>query len=172
MPTDAAVEQEIGVGCASPRLPAPDEVAVSAVHGTVVLRETVGSFSQRRAAVDDARRVAGVYPTHDELGVRLLNDERRSDAEIRGIALQILHWDTEVPDEFVEVKVQDGWLTLSGTVTYQSRTTVPITTWRRSKGSWESPMRSTSSPPDRQWTTQERNTSCPRTHRVPSMSLP
>jgi osmotically-inducible protein OsmY len=23
------------------------------------------------------------------------------------------------PDEFVEVKVQDGWLTLSGTVTYQ-----------------------------------------------------
>jgi osmotically-inducible protein OsmY len=43
----------------------------------------------------------------------------RSDAEIRGIALQILHWDTEVPDEFVEVKVQDSWLTLSGTVTYQ-----------------------------------------------------
>ena len=120
MPTDAAVEQEIrGWLSRDPRLPAPDEVAVSAVGGTVVLRETVGSFSQRRAAVDDARRVAGVYDLDDQLRVRLLNDERRSDAEIRGIALQILHWDTEVPDEFVEVKVQDGWLTLSGTVTYQ-----------------------------------------------------
>jgi osmotically-inducible protein OsmY len=26
---------------------------------------------------------------------------------------------TEVPDDLVDVKVQDGWLTLSGDVTYQ-----------------------------------------------------
>jgi osmotically-inducible protein OsmY len=56
MPTDAVVEDEIRASLSrDPRLPVPDEVAVSASEGTVVLRGTVGSLSQRRAAVSDAR---------------------------------------------------------------------------------------------------------------------
>ena len=120
MPTDATVEDEIrGLLSRDPRLLAPEEVAVSAVDGTVVLRGTVGSFSQRRAAVSDARKVPGVYDLDDQLEVRLLNDARRSDADMRGIALQILHWDAEVPDNLLDVQVDEGWLTLSGTVNYQ-----------------------------------------------------
>jgi osmotically-inducible protein OsmY len=120
MPTDAAVEDQIrGLLSRDPRLPAPDEVAVSATDGAVVLRGTVGSFSQRRAAVGDARKVPGVYDLDDQLQVRLLKDAHRSDAEIRGIALQILHWDTEVPDDQLDVQVDEGWLTLTGTVNYQ-----------------------------------------------------
>ena len=49
----------------------------------------------------------------------MLDDARRGDAEIRGIALQILHWDTQVPDDMVDVGVDEGWLTLTGTVNYQ-----------------------------------------------------
>jgi len=120
MPTDAVVEQEIrGLLSQDPRLPAPDEVAISATDGAVVLRGTVGSFSQRRAAVSDARKVPGVYDLDDQLQVRLLDDGRRDDAEIRGIALQILHWDTQVPDDMIDVSVDEGWLTLTGTVNYQ-----------------------------------------------------
>jgi osmotically-inducible protein OsmY len=120
MPADAVIEDEIrGLLSQDPRLPAPDEVAVAATDGAVVLRGTVGSFSQRRAAVSDARKVAGVYDLDDQLQVRLLDDARRGDTEIRGIALQILHWDTEVPDDLLDVKVDEGWLTLSGTVNYQ-----------------------------------------------------
>jgi osmotically-inducible protein OsmY len=120
MPADAVIEDEIrGMLARDPRLPLPAEVAVSATNGTVVLRGTVGSFSQRRAAVSDARRVPGVYALDDQLQVRLLNDSRRDDAELRGIALQILHWDTQVPDELIDVSVDEGWLTLSGTVNYQ-----------------------------------------------------
>ena len=40
-------------------------------------------------------------------------------AEIRGIALQILMWDLEVPAESVDVKVDEGWITLTGNVSYQ-----------------------------------------------------
>jgi osmotically-inducible protein OsmY len=65
------------------------------------------------------RSVAGVEDLDDQLQVRILDDERRADADVRGIALQILHWDTEVPDELVDVKVSDGWLTLTGEVNYQ-----------------------------------------------------
>jgi len=120
MPTDAVVEDEIrGLLSQDPRLPAPDEVAVSATDGAVVLRGTVGSFSQRRAAVSDARKVPGVYDLDDQLQVRLLDDARRGDAEIRGVALQSLHWDTQVPDDMVDVSVDEGWLTLTGIVNYQ-----------------------------------------------------
>ena len=102
-----------------PRIPDPAEIAVSAREGTVTLRGTVGSFGQRRAAVSDTREVDGVYDVLDEIDVRLLNDARREDADIRGIALQFLMWDVEVPSELIDVKVHDGWVTLKGDVSYQ-----------------------------------------------------
>jgi len=85
----------------------------------VILRGTVGSFGQRRAAVSDARKIAGVYDVYDELNVRLLNDSRRDDAEIRGVALQMLMWDAEIPSDLLDVHVEDGWVTLKGDVYLQ-----------------------------------------------------
>jgi osmotically-inducible protein OsmY len=102
-----------------PRLPDPEQVAVSADGDTVTLRGTVGSFSQRRAAADDAYDVDGVDYVDDELKVRLLDESRREDAEIRGMALQILMWYADVPAELIDVKVDDGWVTLTGDVSYQ-----------------------------------------------------
>jgi len=102
-----------------PRLPDPEQVAVSAEAGEVTLRGTVGSFRQRRAAVDDARNVDGVDYVYDEVKVRLLDEYRREDADIRGMALQILMWDSEVPAELIDVKVDDGWVTLTGDVSFQ-----------------------------------------------------
>jgi osmotically-inducible protein OsmY len=120
MAYNATVEDDIrGALERDARIPSPDEVAISAVDDEVLLRGTVGSFSQRRAAVADARKAGGVEYVDDQLQVRILDDERRADADIRGIALQILHWDTEVPEELVDVKVSDGWLTLTGEVNHQ-----------------------------------------------------
>src|SRR6476619_3462019 len=88
--TNATIEDSVrDVLVLDPRLPDPEQVAVSSEAGTVILRGTVGSFSQRRAAADDAREVEGVYDVDDELDVRLLDKSRRADADIRGIALQI-----------------------------------------------------------------------------------
>jgi osmotically-inducible protein OsmY len=101
-----------------PRIPAPDEIAVSASDGRVTLRGTVGSFAQRRAAVDDTRNSPGVEEVHDELEVRLLDEYRRDDAEIRGAALQALIWDVEIPSELLDVEVRRGWVTLTGRVGY------------------------------------------------------
>ena len=120
MSTNATIEDEIRDSLVlDPRIPDPVEVAISADAGTATLRGTVGSFRQRRAAVEDSRKVDGVYDVDDELQVRLLNDSRRDDADIRGIALQILMWDVEVPADLIDVKVTDGWVTLKGEVSYQ-----------------------------------------------------
>jgi osmotically-inducible protein OsmY len=101
------------------RIPDPKDVAVSADNGMVVLRGSVESFGQRRAAAEDARTVEGVYDVDNQLKVDLLDADRREDDEIRGVALQGLIWDTEVPSDAVDVKVQDGWITLKGDVTFQ-----------------------------------------------------
>jgi osmotically-inducible protein OsmY len=102
-----------------PRLPYVEEIAVEAYGGAVTLRGTVGSFAQQRAAVADARRTRGVFDVYDELEVRLLNQDRRKDAEIRGAALQRLIWDPEIPGDYIDVGVKDGWVTLKGDVDFQ-----------------------------------------------------
>ena len=101
------------------RIPDPAEVAVSVDEDAVTLRGTVGSFSQRRAAVRDARKVDGVRYVYDDLLVRLMDGAQRSDAELRGTALQAIAWDTEAPAELIDVMVKDGWVTLRGTVSWQ-----------------------------------------------------
>ena len=102
-----------------PRLPYADEIAVEAYDGVVTLRGTVGSFAQQRAAIADARRSRGAFDVYDDLRVRVLNEDRRKDAEIRGHALERLIWDPQIPGEYLEVDVKDGWLTLKGEVSYQ-----------------------------------------------------
>ena len=97
-----------------PRLPFADEIAVEAYDGLVTLRGTVGSFAQERAALADARRQRGVYDVYDQLQVRLLNEDRRADAEIRGAALQRLVEDPMLDADYLDVHVKDGWVTLTG----------------------------------------------------------
>jgi hypothetical protein len=102
-----------------PRIPESLEIAVAADDGLVTLRGTVESFSQRRAAGQDAKKVDGVYDVDNELNVSLTGANRRDDDEIRGAALQGLIGDVDVPSDFVDVKVDDGWVTLKGNVSYQ-----------------------------------------------------
>jgi osmotically-inducible protein OsmY len=102
-----------------PRIPDSLEIAVADDDGIVTLRGTVESFSQRRAAAQDAKNVDGVYDLDNQLKVSLTGADRREDDEIRGAALQNLIWDVDVPSDFVDVKVNDGWVTLKGDVSYQ-----------------------------------------------------
>jgi osmotically-inducible protein OsmY len=102
-----------------PRVPYVNEIAVETYGGAVTLRGTVGSFAERRAAVADARRTRGVIDVYDDLRVRLLDRDRREDAEIRGAALQRLMWDPELVPDYLDVHVKDGWVTLKGDVDHQ-----------------------------------------------------
>ncbi|HVN61360.1 MAG TPA: BON domain-containing protein [Gaiellaceae bacterium] len=90
-----------------------EEIAVSADAGKVTLRGTVGSFRQKREATKAAERVFGVKSVDNELQVKLMNDSKREDAELRGDVLQALMLDSFVPAT-VDAKVDDGFVTLKG----------------------------------------------------------
>jgi osmotically-inducible protein OsmY len=92
-------------------------IAVSARGGEVTLRGTVGSFREKREAANAAGRVAGVREVDNRLQVRLLDDDRREDADLRGAVLQALMLDKAIP-RTIDVKVKDGVVTLSGATPY------------------------------------------------------
>jgi osmotically-inducible protein OsmY len=93
-------------------------IAVSADDGKVTMRGTVGSLREKREANKVAARVFGVVAVDDRLQVRILNGVKRADAELRGDVLQALMLDSLVP-ETVDAKVDDGFVTLTGTAHWQ-----------------------------------------------------
>jgi osmotically-inducible protein OsmY len=93
-------------------------IAVSADDGGITLRGTVGSLREKREAKKSTERVFGVTSVDNQLQVRLMNDDKRADADLRGDVLQALMLDSLVP-KTVDAKVQDGFVTLTGTANWQ-----------------------------------------------------
>ena len=93
-------------------------IAVSADGGKITLRGTVGSLREKREAQKAAQRVFGVSSVDNQLQVKLMNDDKRADAELRGDVLQALMLDSLVPAT-VDAKVDDGFVTLTGTAGWQ-----------------------------------------------------
>src|ERR1700757_4673344 len=93
-------------------------IAVSAHDGRISLRGTVGSLREKHEAKKAAERVVGVVSVDNELQVKRMSDERRADADLRGDVLQALMLDSLVPST-VDVKVEDGYVTLTGTADWQ-----------------------------------------------------
>jgi osmotically-inducible protein OsmY len=63
-------------------------IAASADGGKITLRGTVGSLREKREAQKAAQRVFGVISVDNQLQVRLMNDDKRADAELRGDVLR------------------------------------------------------------------------------------
>jgi osmotically-inducible protein OsmY len=93
-------------------------IAVSADDGKITMRGTVGSLREKREAKKSAERVFGVISVDNQLQVRLMNDAKRDDADLRGDVLQALMLDSVVP-KTVDAKVEDGFVTLTGTANWQ-----------------------------------------------------
>jgi osmotically-inducible protein OsmY len=74
----------------------------------------VESYVEKHAAETAAGRVKGVKAVAEEIEVRLPFDSQRDDGDIASAAINRLAWDTSVPRDSVQVKVEKGWVTLTG----------------------------------------------------------
>jgi osmotically-inducible protein OsmY len=91
-------------------------IGVTAENGTVTLSGHVQSYGQKHAAEMATGRVKGVRAVAEEIEVRLPFEVKRDDADIATAAVDRLAWDTGTPRDAVKVKVEKGWLTLTGEV--------------------------------------------------------
>ncbi len=94
-------------------------IGVAVEKGVVTLTGHVTSYAQKIAAEKAVQRVQGVRGVAEELQVRYPNDKKVADDEVAQRALAIIAWDATVPDDQVRVKVEKGWVTLSGEVGWQ-----------------------------------------------------
>lgn len=92
------------------------DVGVAAESGVVTLTGHLPSYPQKLAAERATWRVKGVKGIAQEIRVRFTNDKKHHDDEIAQRALKILAWNSSIPSEAIQVKVQDGLVTLSGHV--------------------------------------------------------
>jgi osmotically-inducible protein OsmY len=114
--SDHTLEKAVMQALAENRRVHPDEIAVQALDGTVILRGTVGSLVQQVEAARTARHVLGVQSVEDQLRVRPMGPDGRADADTRAAVLSALIDDDELHAADIDVEVEDGDVTLSGLV--------------------------------------------------------
>ena len=93
-----------------------DHIGVTAREGVITLFGHVDSYWQKLAAERAAGRVKGVRALAEEIEVRLPVHIERSDEDIASAALSRLAWDSAVAKDSVIVKVEKGFVTLTGEV--------------------------------------------------------
>jgi osmotically-inducible protein OsmY len=94
-------------------------IAVSVVDGgVVVLRGAVGSPRQKHKATQAAERVRGVRHVNNVLDVRILDERRRADADLRGEVLRALALDSSLPLT-IDADVSNGRVVLTGLAVWQ-----------------------------------------------------
>jgi osmotically-inducible protein OsmY len=94
-------------------------IAVAAKDGIVTLSGHVPTYAMKVAAARDAERISGAKAVVQHLQVRVPGPQTRSDAELAKAVVHALEWDIEVPHESIKASVEDGWVTLEGTVGWQ-----------------------------------------------------
>jgi len=94
-------------------------IGVEASEGVVTLSGRVGSYAEKFAAEDAAKRVAGVKAVAMDLEVKLPGSSLRTDSDIAKAAVAALAWNVTVPKDAVQVKVDDGFVSLSGEVDWE-----------------------------------------------------
>jgi osmotically-inducible protein OsmY len=91
-------------------------IGVTAHAGVITLTGHVGNYMHKVAAEKAASRVKGVKAVAEEIEVKLPYDIKRSDEDIAAAAVDRLAWNSTIPADAIMVKVQSGWVTLTGNV--------------------------------------------------------
>ncbi len=93
-------------------------IGVSAKDGVVTLFGSVASTPKKARAEEVVKKVAGVCALVKHIGIRNACPGIVSDNKIALQVMNALKWNTEISAETIHVKVESGWVTLSGEVAW------------------------------------------------------
>lgn len=91
-------------------------VGVAVDKGVVTLTGHLENYGEKFLVERAVQRVQGVNALAVELDVKLAPGHKRSDSEIAAAAEAALIWHTQVPEERLRVRVEQGMVTLKGDV--------------------------------------------------------
>jgi osmotically-inducible protein OsmY len=116
-----------------PEVEAPD-VGVEVDDGVITLNGTVANSTIKVAAERAAQRVHGVRAVANDIVVRALGTGERSDTDIALAIADGLEWSDVVPEGQLQVTVDDGIVTLRGTVSWRYEAVEAAELARKVKG--------------------------------------
>lgn len=94
-------------------------IGVTVEDGVVTLTGHVHSFAEKHTAERVAQRVKGVRAIAEEIEVRLPENKKTADDEIASRVVKILTWGAAIAElKDIQVKVENGYVTLEGTVDF------------------------------------------------------
>jgi osmotically-inducible protein OsmY len=95
------------------------DIGVAVEDGIATLTGHVPTYAQKDMAEQVALRVKGVKGVAQEIEVRPVGTGQAADDQIAKRAVDTIGWNSSIPAGAVQVKVQKGWVTLTGEVDWQ-----------------------------------------------------
>ena len=92
------------------------QISVAVSDGIVTLSGSVTNFYEKWNAERAVKRVVGVEGFAEELSVQPFPKTEQSDTDIAAAARHAIKWGVSVPDEDIQIKVENGIITLEGQV--------------------------------------------------------
>ncbi len=109
-------------------------IGVAVDNGVATLTGHVSSYAEKLAAERVVQSVKGVRAIAQEIEVRFPDGKKTADDEIAKRALNIIAWDAMTPEGQIKIKVQNGWITLTGDVEWNYQKTAAEDSVRRLSG--------------------------------------
>lgn len=95
------------------------DIEVSVKDGVVTLTGFVDNYPAKLWAERAVKRLSGVESVTDEIKVRPPGSSERMDMDIARAAENVLAWNVNVPNNRIQLSVENGWITLEGKVEWQ-----------------------------------------------------
>jgi len=92
------------------------QIGVIVKDGVVTLTGVVDSYTKKIEAEKAAKSVYGVKAVAEDIEVKFITGKGKTDTEIATAVINAFKWNSSIPDEDVKIKVEDGWVYLSGEV--------------------------------------------------------
>ena len=92
------------------------EIGVTAKDGVITLSGIVDTYAKKMAAERAAQRVMGVKVVALDMDVKVSQGRIKTDSEIALAIKNALTWHSAVNEDMIEIKVENAWVFLDGTV--------------------------------------------------------
>ena len=118
MKTDAKIKEDVLQELAWQSGIDKTDIGVIVKDGVVTLTGVVDSYSKKIEAENAAKSVYGVKAVAEDIEVKYTAGKGKTDTEIAKAVIDAFKWNSSIPDETIKVKVEDGWIYLSGEVAW------------------------------------------------------
>ena len=92
------------------------EIGVIVEDGVVTLSGVVDNYAKKMAAEKAAKIVEGVKAVALDIDVKYGTDFKKTDKEIAKAIVDAFEWNSSVPEDDIAVRVENGWVYLTGEV--------------------------------------------------------